>query len=751
MVQFSTTQRRTFFLLQCCRSVIVAALTALIAQVVDFGTSLPLLMMAIVAGTLCSGLALHRNWRFFRVAGVHIVLFLVASLGLWLTNLGVIQSGGDSPQNDFLVYRFSEHLYLLGLFYLIGFLSTWFFWCLRQAATIEATLFGTTAVWLLSGHRNYQTDAPQQMSDWAWKLNLEPQHLLLGVGVVSTMFLATYLIVATDRPLFTAKNALTMKGPSHKLWLSLMPLLLVLLFFAYANYVNSGYSQQLSKGSSGVGTENREGKSPLGFHSAVGKTKQPAALVRLEGDYEKNPWAPMLYLREGALSEFNGRELVNANRAFDSDVPRIQPGQPFIALQAEPGPARTEVTQTIYLLTDHTSPFAIDFPKTIRLVENPDDTRFKLSYQAVSLAPVVRLDEVIGEALGEPTWDKATWNHYLRAPGSLAKNSELGSEIDFSTEQLDSQGEDLRYRALSHKLTETEETPVAKASVISQYLSQESIYTRNPGHQATKGGDPVAPYLFSEEKKGYCVHFSHAAVFMMRLAGIPARIGTGYLTDLTYAKDGHILLHLGDRHAWPEIYVQGIGWAVVDVTPARAENEQVIIPDEKLLEDLMSKIDPAHELVTPLPPEFSEPKSDLGFIKVLNKRNIGLTALIFSISFLGGKFWLRHGWRVLPAGRRKMRLAYVSHASLLTDLGLGRRFGETRWEFCKRAQAQWGIDASSITTLNEFSTYAQAHSERNQVAQALGSFTASFDKQRSRWRRILAFFSPLSLMRTGKW
>ena len=147
------------------------------------------------------------------------------------------------------------------------------------------------------------------------------------------------------------------------------------------------------------------------------------------------------------------------------------------------------------------------------------------------------------------------------------------------------------------EITAEPDPPILKAAMIVHYLSEESIYTTKPEHQVSEEGDPVAPYLFGEKKRGYCVHFAHAAVYLMRLAGIPARIATGYLTDLTYAKDGHILLHLGDRHAWPELYVRNIGWVVADVTPKNAEGEQVIIPDENLLEELISKIDPVVEFL----------------------------------------------------------------------------------------------------------------------------------------------------------
>ncbi|MDV7402821.1 hypothetical protein RZS08_65970, partial [Arthrospira platensis SPKY1] len=85
---------------------------------------------------------------------------------------------------------------------------------------------------------------------------------------------------------------------------------------------------------------NTEGQSPLSFQSAVGKTKQPAALVRLENDYPQNPSNPMLYLRESALSHFLGHELVVAGTKYNWDIPRVRLGEPFRSQNLEPGPLR---------------------------------------------------------------------------------------------------------------------------------------------------------------------------------------------------------------------------------------------------------------------------------------------------------------------------------------------------------------------------------------------------------------------------
>lgn len=749
--------RRRFRALQLIRALIAVGASIFIAQTVDLGSPLALLITSAIVGIYFAGTLLKRGARFPRVVLWHLALGLLLYGGLSLTNLAFTADSTKASINDFYIYRLAEHIRLVIIFYLAGFLSTWAFWFFRSTLTIEVISFSLLFTWLLSGHRNYNLDSPKNISGLAWEypifqiFDLGPQHILLALGLLFVVAVGLYLFLGTTRPLFGSQQPVKNFEPVQAGVAVTIPLLLLTLLGVYAYSVNQFYSVDLSRTTNGVGMEGEEGESPLGFHSAIGQTKQPAALVRLEGDYNENPWTPMLYMREGALSNFDGHELVVANRNFDSDVPRIQPGQPYISFETDLPDGRKKVTQSIYLLKEHAAPFAVDYPRSIRLIKNPDEDRFELAYQALSFAPTIRPDQLIGENVGDPKWDQATWAHYLRAPGSQS----LSAALDFQVGQepvLDEFGEDLRYLALSKELTTVADAPVLKAAYISDYLSKESIYTRAPGHELTQKGDPVAPYLFSDEKRGYCVHFAHAAVYLMRLSGIPARIATGYLTDLSYAKDGHILLHLGDRHAWPEVYVEGQGWVVLDVTPERAENEEAIIPDEKLLEELMSKIDPAEELLDPiLPEELGIDETTSMLTNLLKKKILGPTFVTLLIAWLLLKLWLRFGYTVAPAGVAKVRLGYISFAATMADIGISRRWGETRQEYSKRLRSDLNINASRITELNELRTYrgnSNGQIGTDQVAGALQEFRETFDKSKKKWRRYVGIVSPLSV---GKW
>lgn len=751
--------RWRFLRLQLFRVLIGSVLTYFLHHLLDFGVSFGWLVAASTVGIYLAGRLLRGGALFFPIVLLHAGIFALCYFAAAGGNT-LITRGDAAPAMDFLFSRYWDKAVALLFFYSIGFLTTWFFWCRRYAVATEAFLFSVFFVAILGSHRNYHLDAPKQLSSLTWKIDLlqryhvEPQHLIIALGTAFVLVLLFYIVLAAERPLFRSQPEVRTYGRSQRLVSIITTLAAIASLFSYAFFLNKRYTEDINRAMEGVGQSQGEGQSPLGFHSALGETRQPSALVRFEGDFATNPWAPMLYLREGALSEFQNTELVLANTIFDPDVPRILPGQQYQSVLPPAGLGRERVIQSIYLLSRHNSAFAIDYPIRVGPIKNPDPQKFELAYQAISEAPVLPNDQLVGRKLGSSSWDEATWAHYLRAPGS--KSAPLDREIPLEGADAvpDQFGEDLRYKALSTQLTEGISEPVAKAQAIVKFLSERSIYTRNPGHQLNPGGDPVAPYLFSEKKRGYCVHFAHAAVYMMRLAGIPARIATGYLTDLTYAKDGHILLHMGDRHAWPEVFVDGYGWMVFDVTPANAENEQVIVPDEKLLEDLMNKLDPAQELLQPLPPQPEDEKAGESLIERIIDLNILLPTLAgVLLLLLLGKLWLRHGYRFARSPRRQAWLAYIAFASLMLDLGIRRRSGETRQEYCRRVRDRHGIDAASITHLTERAVYAKEAPATpvGEIHSALQACRSSYDRSHLRVKRYLAFLNPRSLLRIGGW
>ncbi|MEY2866024.1 MAG: hypothetical protein RIQ43_50 [Pseudomonadota bacterium] len=81
--------------------------------------------------------------------------------------------------------------------------------------------------------------------------------------------------------------------------------------------------------------------------------------------------------------------------------------------------------------------------------------------------------------------------------------------------------------------------------------------------------DAVDRFLF-EDRKGFCQHFSSSFALLMRAAGIPSRVVTGYVGGYRNPYGGYWVLYIKDAHAWTEVWLDGEGWVRIDPTAAVA-------------------------------------------------------------------------------------------------------------------------------------------------------------------------------------
>lgn len=82
-------------------------------------------------------------------------------------------------------------------------------------------------------------------------------------------------------------------------------------------------------------------------------------------------------------------------------------------------------------------------------------------------------------------------------------------------------------------------------------------------------GDSVDQFLF-ETREGFCEHFAASFVVLMRAAGIPARVVTGYQGGEFNTVSDYMVIRQRDAHAWAEVYLADRGWVRVDPTAAVA-------------------------------------------------------------------------------------------------------------------------------------------------------------------------------------
>ena len=130
-----------------------------------------------------------------------------------------------------------------------------------------------------------------------------------------------------------------------------------------------------------------------------------------------------------------------------------------------------------------------------------------------------------------------------------------------------------RARALAARWREQSSSPRDLLRQGIAFLRAEGLtYTLEP---PPLGRDSVDDFLF-ETKAGFCEHFSSAFAFLMRAAGVPARVVTGYQGGERNPVDRIVTVRQSDAHAWVEVFLPGQGWVRVDPTatsvPERVES-----------------------------------------------------------------------------------------------------------------------------------------------------------------------------------
>lgn len=107
-------------------------------------------------------------------------------------------------------------------------------------------------------------------------------------------------------------------------------------------------------------------------------------------------------------------------------------------------------------------------------------------------------------------------------------------------------------------------------AALAMLRDQKFVYTLEP---PLLGMHAVDEFLF-HTRSGFCEHFASAFVVLMRAAGVPARVVTGYLGGEYNALGNYLLVRQSDAHAWSEVWLENQGWVRVDptyaVSPARA-------------------------------------------------------------------------------------------------------------------------------------------------------------------------------------
>ena len=258
----------------------------------------------------------------------------------------------------------------------------------------------------------------------------------------------------------------------------------------------------------------------------------PALRVKF---YGPAPARDAMYFRGPVLWNYDGRTWTA------SDFARALPPAPL-----RPGPNRYDYELEVEP-TDRSAMVALDL-----LLAAPTGTRLDRDHTLRTREPLTaltrwRLQSAMPAAF-EAELDPTLRARALRLPsGYNPRTLALGR----------------RWRAEAGTGAEADAAIVARSL---RWIRAEFGYTLET---PLPGRDAVDEFLF-DEKAGFCEHFSGAFVVLMRAAGVPARVVTGYAGGYRNPLGDYWLVRRSDAHAWAEVWLPARGWVRVDPTAAVA-------------------------------------------------------------------------------------------------------------------------------------------------------------------------------------
>lgn len=291
-------------------------------------------------------------------------------------------------------------------------------------------------------------------------------------------------------------------------------------------------------------------------------------------------------------------------------------------------------------------------------------------------------------------------------PYQLVRALQLPADIDPRSRQLARE-----WRAASK---DTEEV-VRKALA---YFNQQGFgYTLEPPLLA--GDDQIDDFMFNT-RQGFCEHFASAFVFLMRAAGIPARVVTGYQGGEYNSLGGYFIIRQSDAHAWAEVWTQGKGWLRVDptavVAPARVQTGlAAAVPDTAVLPFMARTHSPwLNRLrlnLDALANQWNQwvlsynPERQYALMTRLGMESVSWTKMAFGmtlgVALLAGLFFLLMLRRLYARDTDETRRLYRKFCRKLEKAGIRREEHEGPRDFAARATRLKPQLSDSIQNITE--------------------------------------------------
>ena len=294
-----------------------------------------------------------------------------------------------------------------------------------------------------------------------------------------------------------------------------------------------------------------------------------------------------------------------------------------------------------------------------------------------------------------------------------------------------------------------------------------------PGHSGNRIED------FLSTRRGYCEQFAGTFAAMARSLGLPARVAVGFTVGEPDPIEPDVYVVRGRHaHAWPEVFLEGVGWVAFEPTPGRgapgalnytgiAESQALTgadpPPDEALDADTGAGLGALDDFESFVPPEFqdfgdAQPASggdrDGGITWNTWAVILGPSALVIFILLIPWFKFVRNQRRLEKTigNRGKIRLLWTQTVESLALINMNPRPDETYAEFARRAIEQVPLHSPDLRQLGELAaaaTFAPSDpTDHNQWLARTWSLSvrSEVDFRVSRRQKLKAAFDPRPLV-----
>ncbi len=350
-----------------------------------------------------------------------------------------------------------------------------------------------------------------------------------SIPMAAYVFVATWLLLALH--IHLSHGQTQAKKPSLKLAIVLIGQsipLMIALFLLFPRLPGPVWSVPTHDPAARTGLDTRL---ELGGISNLVESDEIAFRVQFDGPV---PMSSQRYWRGPVLNMSNGRDwfAVAVNHGKDWQPTPIQ----YLG----------EAIDYSITLEPHNQRWLLG----LDLVQaNADTYEFNSDYQLLNKTPIT--ERQVFRLRSYPDYHTGALS-----PGEWRLNLRLAGERNPRTIAL---GRQLRLEAVTDRDT--------VSRVLDMFRNEAYTYTLKP--PLLESLHPVDEFLF-DSKRGFCEHFASSFVTLMRAAGIPARIVTGYQGGELNTVGNYLTVRQRDAHAWAEVWLEDSGWLRVDPTAAVA-------------------------------------------------------------------------------------------------------------------------------------------------------------------------------------